>query len=268
MLGDLHDLFVLWRTALHIGALSDRDVRSQWRVLIEEESKARIQTYREKAIGKDSIWPVWRAGLPAGRELEQAAEARIRIWSSCRDPDFARTQDIAGVAMQLFDGLERAGIIATGGTTDVRCALHEASIMHNVGPAVGGRRGGRASYKQITRTEPPLGFSAETYRLAALAVRYHRGAVRRPESRHLAHLNEEQKRAVQLAAAILCLADAFACRGEERIRHVHVSRMTDAIVISAAGYQEGDLLARKLATARYPLEVVCRAPIKIQTLQE
>jgi CHAD domain-containing protein len=268
VLGELHDLFVLWRTALRIGALSDRDVRSQWRARIEEESGARIQTYREKAVGKDSIWPVWRAGLPAGRELEQAAEARIRIWSSFRDPDFARTEDIAGVAMQLFNGLERAGIIATGGMPDVRSALRAAAIMHNVGPPVKGKRGGKASYKQITAAQPPLGLSAETYRLAALAVRYHCGAVHRPASRHMARLTEEQKGAVQLAAAILCLADAFACRGEVRIRHVQVSRMTDAIVISAAGYQEGDPLARKLATARYPLEVVCRAPVMIRTLQE
>jgi CHAD domain-containing protein len=266
VLGELHDLFVLWRTALHIRALSDRDVRSKWRARIEEESGARIQTYRKKAVGKDSIWPAWRAGLPAGRELEQAAEARIRIWASFRDPDFARSQDIADVAMQLFDGLEREGVITAGGPTDVRSAIRAAAIMRNVGPPVGRKKGGKSSYKQTTRVEPPLGFSEETYRLAALTIRYQRGAVRRPESRQLARLSEEQKRAVQLATAILCLADAFACRGEERIRHIHVSRMTDAIVISAAGYREGDLLARKLAAARYPLEVVCRAPIMIRTL--
>jgi CHAD domain-containing protein len=267
-LGELHDLFVLWRTALRIGALSDRDARAKWRARIEEESKARVQTYREKAVGKDAIWPIWRAGLPAGRELEQAAEARIRIWASFRDPDFARTQDIADVAMQLFDGLEREQIIAAKGPTDVRSALHAAAIMHNVGPAVGGKRGGKSSYKQITRAEPPLGFSVETYRLAALAARYHRGAVRRPENRHLARLTEEQKHAVQLAAAVLCLADAFACRGDKRIRHVEVSRMTDAVVISAAGYREEDPLARKLAIARYPLEVACKAPIMIRPLPE
>jgi len=268
MLGELHDLHVLWRTALHIGALSDGEVRSTWRARIEEESRARIQTYREKTVGQDSIWPVWSAGLLAGRALEQAAEARIRIWASYRDPDFARTQDLADVAMQLFDGLAREHIIAKGGTTDVRSALRAAAIMHNVRSTAGRRKGGRSRYKEITRVEPPLGFSPNTYRVAALVVRSHRAAVRRPESRHLARLTQEQNRAVQLAAAILCLADALACRGEERIRHVHVSRLTDAIVIFAAGYREGDPLARKLAAARYPLEVVCRAPIMIRTLQE
>jgi CHAD domain-containing protein len=268
VLGELHDLFVLWRTALHIGALSDRDVRSHWRVRMEEESRARIQMYRAKAVGKDSIWPIWRAGLPAGPELEQAAEARIRTWASFRDPDFARTLDIADVAMQLFDGLEREQVIATGGAIDVRSALRAAAIMHNVGPPAGGKRGAKASFKQITGTAPPLGFSAATYGLAALAARYRRGAIRRPGSRHLAHLNEEQKHAVQLGAAVLCLADAFACRGDKRIRHVEVSRMTDAVVISAAGYRVDDPMARRLATARYPLEVACKAPIMIRPLPE
>jgi CHAD domain-containing protein len=263
VLGELHDLHVLWRTALQIGALSNRDARANWRARIEEESRARIQTYREKAVGKDSIWPVWRSGLPAGRELEQAAEARIRIWASFRDPDFARTQDVADVAMQLFDGLEREGVITTVGPTDVRSALRAAAIMRNVGR----KRAGKSSYKEITRVKPPLGFSVESYRLAALAVRYQRGAVRESEDKPFARLNEEQKRAVQLAAAILCLADAFACRGEEPIRHVVVSRMTDAIVISVAGYREEGPLARKLATARYPLEVVCKVPVLIRPLQ-
>jgi CHAD domain-containing protein len=268
VLGEFHDLFVLWRTALQFGALSDRDVRSRWRARIEEESRARIQAYRERAVGKDSIWLIWRDGLPAGLELEQAAEARIRIWASFRDRDFARTQDIAAMAMQLFDGLERESIIRLEGATDVRSAIRVAATLYNVSPAVGRKKSGKSAYKQITGVEPPLGFSANTYRLAALAARYQSGLVRKFESRPLAHLTEVQKRAVQLAAAILCLADAFACRGEQRIRHIRVGRMTEAILIFAAGYQEGSPLALKLATARYPLEVVCRAPIIIQTLQE
>jgi len=52
-----------------------------------------------------------------------------------------------------------------------------------------------------------------------LAVRYECGAVHRPGARHLAPLTEEQKRAVQLAGAVLCLADALAGRGKEPIPH-------------------------------------------------
>jgi CHAD domain-containing protein len=267
-LGELHDLFVLWRMALHLGVLADRHLRARWHARIEEESRIRLQTYREKAVGKESIWPVWRAGLPVDRKLEQAAVARMRIWASYRDRAFARTLDVADLAMQLFDGLERERIIAPAGVTDVRSALYAAAIMHNVGLGAGGKKRGKSSYRRIRKTEAPLGFSAETYELAALAARYPRGAVTRPEAKPLARLPEERKQAVQLAAAILCLADAFACRGGSRIQHLEVSRMTDAIVISAAGYREGSSLARKLATARYPLEVVCQAPVLIRPLTE
>ena len=215
MLGELHDLFVLWQTALQINALSNRDLRSKWRARIDEESRVRIQIYRDKTVGKASVWPVWRAGLPAGFELQQAAENRIRIWAGFRDSDIARTKEIADKAVQLFDSLEREGIIATGDTIDVRSVLRTAAIMHHVGR----KKSGKSSFKEITKFEPPLGISAETYRLAALAVRYTCGAVHNPEARHLAHFTKEQKRAVHLAGGVLCLAHALACRDKELIPH-------------------------------------------------
>ncbi len=149
-------------------------------------------------MGKESIWQVWRADLPVDPKLEQAAIARMRIWASYRDRDFARSRDVADLAMQLFDGLERERIIAPAGVTDVRSALYAAAIMHNVGLGVSGKKHGKSSYKRIRKTEAPLGFSAETYELAALAARYPRGAVTRPEARPLARLPEERKQAVQL----------------------------------------------------------------------
>jgi hypothetical protein len=69
---------------------------------------------------------------------------------------------------------------------------------------------------------------------------------------------------VQLTAAILCLADAFADGDSQKIQHLEVSRMTDAIVIFAEGYCEKSSMARKLAKARHPLEVVCQAPVLIR----
>jgi CHAD domain-containing protein len=267
-LGDFHDLSLLWRRALHLGVLADRHLRAQWHARVEEESRARLQTYREKAVGKQSVWPVWRAGLPVGHKLEQASVARIRIWASYRDLDFARTLDVTDLAMQLFDGLEHERIIAPAGVTDVRTALYAAAIMRNVGMTAGGKKHGKSSYKRIRNTAAPLGLSAETYELAILAARYPRGAGTGPESKPLARLTEEKKQTVQLVAAILCLADAFACGDDSRIQHLEVNRMTDAVLISAAGYREDSVLARKLATARYPVEVVCQAPVLIRPLEE
>jgi CHAD domain-containing protein len=267
-LGEIHDLSLLWQMALQLGVLADRHLRAQWHARIEEEKSIRIQTYREKTMGKASVWPVWRASLPVDRKLEQAAVARMRIWASYRDRDFARTLDVADLAMQLFDGLERERIIAPTGITDVRSALYVAAIMNNVGMGAGGKKRGKSSYKRIRNIEAPLGFSAETYELAVLAARYPRGAVTRPEANPLTRLTEERKQAVQLAASILCLVNAFSCGGGSGIHRLEVSRMTDAIVISAAGYREESTLALKLAAARHPLEVMCQSPVLIRPLNE
>jgi hypothetical protein len=121
--------------------------------------------------------------------------------------------------MQLFDSLERERVIATGGTINVPSVLHMAAIMHNVGSAAGCKKAGKSSYREITRFEPPLGVSVETYRLAALAVRYSYGAGQNPEPRYLAHLTVEQKRAVHLAGGLLCLAHSLVFLDKEQILH-------------------------------------------------
>jgi CHAD domain-containing protein len=264
-LGEYHDLFLLWQMALNLGVLADPHLRTRWHARIEEESRIRLQTYREKAMGKESVWLVWRAGLPVDKKLEQAAVARMRIWASYRDSDFPRTLDVADLALQLFDGLERERIIAPAAILDVRTALYAAAVMHNVGIGDGKKRG-KSSYKRIKNAGIPFGFSAETYELAALAARYSQCAVIKPDAKPLALLSEARKQAVRLAAAILCLVDVFACIDDSRIQRLEVSRMTDAIAISAAGYIEESFLAGRLAAARSPLEVVCQAPVLIRPL--
>ena len=268
VLGEVHDLFVLWRTALKIGVLADRELRFRWHERIEDESRTRLLAYRSKTIGKASLWSVWRARLPRDRELQLAAEARIRIWASHRDADFARTLMTAGLALQLFDGLRREGFIAPTGAEDLRSALYGAAIMYKVGAKAGGKKAGKSSYKRIRKIKAPLGFPAQLYALAALAARYRRGTIRRSEGKHLVLLSETQKRGLRLIAAILCLADAFVVKDDHAIQQLKVSRMADALVISAAGYREEAALARKLAAARHPLEVACRAPILIRSLPE
>ena len=268
VLGESHDLFVLWRTALQIGALADRELRLRRREQVDKENRARLLTYRSKTVGKESLWPVWRADLLRDPELRPAAEAQIRLWASYRDRDFARTLRVADLALQLFDGLQREGVIAPAGAADERSALYAAAIMHNVGTGAGGKSAIKSGYKQIRKTEPPFGFPVEAYELAALAVRFSRGTLVRPESKHLALLSEAQKQALQLLAAILCLADAFAGKDDHGIRHLEVSRMTDAVLISTTGYREEGAMVRKLAAARYPLEVVCQAPVLIRALAE
>ncbi|MGB7332508.1 MAG: CHAD domain-containing protein, partial [Terriglobales bacterium] len=68
LLGEVHDLDVLWATAVeaNVSAFPDVENRNCWREMLNAERSKRIARYREKMVGKDSLWRIWRAELPAG----------------------------------------------------------------------------------------------------------------------------------------------------------------------------------------------------------
>jgi CHAD domain-containing protein len=67
LLGEVHDLDVLWATALSCHVFPDEAARQHWHAGIAEERTKRIEEYRQRMVGPDSLWNVWRAGLPQGK---------------------------------------------------------------------------------------------------------------------------------------------------------------------------------------------------------
>src|SRR5215470_3834833 len=55
-LGDVHDLDVLWQTALAIQAFPDSASRESWRYRVELERKRHLEKYRSKMVGDGSMW--------------------------------------------------------------------------------------------------------------------------------------------------------------------------------------------------------------------
>ncbi|PYX19233.1 MAG: hypothetical protein DMG87_12705 [Acidobacteria bacterium] len=108
LLGEVHDLDVLWATATQIHAFPDEESRRRWQQTIADERNSRIHVYRDKTLGKSSLWYVWRSELPQGRQVASAALARLKLWASLLDPDFEHSQRITQLALQLYDGLTGA----------------------------------------------------------------------------------------------------------------------------------------------------------------
>ena len=67
LLGEVHDLDVLWSTAVSCQVFPDADSRNRWRQRILSERTKRIDHYRARMLGPDSLWQVWRAALPQGK---------------------------------------------------------------------------------------------------------------------------------------------------------------------------------------------------------
>ena len=128
LLGEMHDLHVLWTTAAAIRAFPDEENRLMWKRRVAEEIQNRRDRYRRAATGPGSRWDFWRAGLPPPEHVPTAALARLRTWASFRSPVSAHSNNVARLSLQIYDGLEALGWAGTGMPADARFALKTAAL--------------------------------------------------------------------------------------------------------------------------------------------
>ena len=283
LLGEVHDLDVLWATAVEIMAFPDMESQSRWREKLNVERTKRIERYREKMVGRESLWRVWRAELPSGPQLRGAAMSRLRVWAGYLDPDFSHSQRVAELALLLYDGLKNAGLLATDAGApnpaplsldqDSRAVLQAAALMHDVGKAKGTENHQKDSYRMIRGLARPLGWSARELELAAVVARYHRGALPRPGGKTMQALALPDRPLAMELAGVLRLANALDLRhgpggGEnESAPRLEVSLQDGCVLVRAAGYSALDRSAEGVAAARHLLETVLRRPVLVRVLR-
>src|SRR5271167_4515885 len=71
-LGEVHDFDVLWGL-VKSHPEAGLEERALWQQTISAERRQRIAFYRQKMLGKESLWQKWRAELPSGEDLAEAA---------------------------------------------------------------------------------------------------------------------------------------------------------------------------------------------------
>jgi CHAD domain-containing protein len=283
LLGEVHDLDVLWATGIEIQAFPDTESRRRWREKLDVERGKRIERYREKMVGRQSLWRVWRAELPAGPQLRAAAMSRLRVWAGYLDPDFSHSQRVAQLALLLYDGLKDAGLVTAGAAAgsvgalsldyDSRAVLQAAALMHDVGKAKGQEKHQKKSYRMIRGMARPLGWSAREMEMAAVVARYHRGALPRPRGKSLQVLELPDRPIAMELAGVLRLANALDIRhgrrgdGGEDSPRLEVSLQDRVVVVRAAGYSALDGSAESVAAARHLLETVLRRPLLVRGLR-
>ncbi len=283
LLGEVHDLDVLWATAIEIQAFPDVESRSRWREKLNVERGKRIERYREKMVGRQSLWRVWRAELPAGPQLRAAAMSRLRVWAGYLDPDFSHSQRVAQFALLLYDGLKDAGLVTAGVGAgkpeqpnldyDSRAVLQAAALMHDVGKAKGQEKHQKKSYRMIRSLQRPLGWSSREMEMAAVVARYHRGALPHPQGKSLQVLELPDRPIAMELAGVLRLANALDNRhvrrgdGAENSPQLEVSLQDRVVVVGAAGYSALDGSAEGVAAARHLLETVLRRPVLVRGLR-
>src|SRR5258706_9411862 len=267
LLGEVHDLDVLWTTAVSCHVFPDLDSRKTWHESILSERAKRIERYRKKMTGPDSLWQVWRAALPQGKQIQTLATRRMKLWANGLDPDFPHSERVASLSLQLYDGLLATGWQPAVDGISARSSLLAAALLHDVGKSKGEKGHHKTSFDMIRAHGNPLGWKPADLQRAAIVARFHRGSL--PTRKHKALrdlLPDEQKGAIQLAA-ILRLANALDAAHDGHIRRIQIedvqmkTKGNDALTIVAEGYSPMGKSAQTIAAERHLLEMVLRRPI-------
>ncbi len=264
LLGEVHDLDVLWATALQINVFPTLESRSLWQMRVAGERGERIQKYRDKMVGKNSFWQVWRTALPQGKEVRQIALVRLKLWASILDPDFHHSSHVTKLALQLYDGLPAGSQPENSPALDQRSILNLAALLHDVGRSKNEKQSHKTSYRLVERLDSPLGWSAEELHLAAVISRYHQGALPHPGQKTMRSLTIFQRQIVLRLAGILRLAAAFDANRDSRIQNLRVERQHGFLEIKADGYSVRDRVAERIAAARHLLEMFYHQPVMIK----
>jgi len=264
LLGEIHDLDVLagiLRTRRSIEAVD----RQRWNARIYLERQERLDKYRQKMLGRHSLWQVWRADLPQGARLEQAAMARLRTWGAFLDPDHQHSKHVTQMALQLFDGLTRDRVFRF--TPKQRRTLQAAALLHDVGAGNGRHAHHKHSYHLIRKLQVPLGWTLADLRAIAAIVRYHRGALPRPEHKCLRFVPAAARPSIIRLAGVLRLANAFDSSHDGRPAHPAATSAVIRKLIVAGNSPPDHLIKQKSRTFNKPFNklkhAASRLPLKL-----
>ncbi len=265
LLGEIHDLDVLWETALRAGLLADPEARRRWELRVTAERSSRIDQYRRQTAGPHSLWRVWRSGLPRGRQARSAAFKKLQVWASYLDPDVRHSRRVARLAVQLHDGLAEAGLLGAYHNRS-REFLLAAATVHGVGRSGGKKDHHKATQRLVENVERPFSWKRQDLAVIAFVARYHRGALPGRSQSSLRRLPQAARRMAQRLAGVLRLASALDAQRQGTVRRIKVAKPGDFVVVYADGLNSQSSLAERIAGARHLLEVSCNVPIIVRPL--
>jgi len=266
VLGEIHDLDVLWATALRTRSLATSEEREQWRSAIARERAARVAVYKAKLVGRSSLLRVWREGLPSGDSLQRAIARKFEIWAGFMDPDPAHAKRVLQRSREIYDALVASGVARKAALhrVEARDLLSIAAIAHEVGRADGRKKYHKRTARLLERLDVPPGWTADDLRTAGMVARFHRGALPFANPA-FARLARTKRRMVALLSGILRLAEAVDRGGHKDVRRIELERHNGFLVLRAEGYPATGRCPERIAAGRYLLESACGFPIFVSS---
>lgn len=259
ILGEVHDLDVLRVIIKHKATGEAAELLPEWERTIERQRSARLQEYRELAIGKDSVWNEWQQALPHGKRLQTAAIARLRATARAADAHPLRAAHISRLSVTLFDALGRAHTAPVFDDADMRRVLHGAARL--CGISLKGKPPIKAARRFLLERPAPPSWTHKEWELLAWTVRYHRGTEPKTTNSGFAALREDQQANVRALAGIVRLARGLRKCGIERCHGFRVEKTAAAVLLHVPGLVDSAQNAARLAAAKHLLDSYLGKPL-------
>lgn len=259
VLGDIHDLDLLWEELAREKALFLPAQLAEWKERIDREVAGRIRDYKRETAGRDGLWSRLVEDFGASPERLATPEECLAAWGELWGVSPGEAG--AGPACQLLEGLSAEGVLEGMEPETSRRVLAAAAWMAAVEPRLG-RGGSRRRYFWMRELGPPLGLPAEPRRTVALVVRFLRPS--RPDYLldDLKALGEEERRNVERLAGILQLSSRLLERLNGGLKGIVVEPGCDESIVVAACLDDPALaFGPALREEKSSLEAVCGRPV-------
>jgi CHAD domain-containing protein len=261
ILGEVHDLDVL-REIIKQKATGDAaELLPEWERTIERQRSARLQEYREAAIGKDSVWQEWQQGLPRQKRLQTAATARLRATARAADAHPRRAARISRLSMALFDTLGRAHSAPVFDSAELRRVLRGAARLCGVRVKSSHKPAQKAALRFLSERPAPPSWTRKEWELLGWTVRYHRGPEPTGRSGAFAGLRDDQQANVRALAGVIRLARGLRKCGIEHCSGFRAEKTTAAVVLHVPGLVDSADNAARLAAAKHLLDTYLGKPL-------
>ena len=254
LLGEVHDLDVLKAIIQQKASDETVDLRAEWERTMDRERAARLQEYREVAIGKNSMWQEWTPALPQHERLQLAALARLRATARAMDAHRRRAACVSRLSVALFDALAHVHAAPIFANHDMRRILRAAARLS--GLRVKGARGPqrKAARRFLHELPTPPSWTRRQWELLAWTVRYHRGGEPKDKANAFSRLHEDQQRDVRMLAGIVRLARGLRKCDVGEWAEFPAEKTAVAIILDVPGLTDSAGNAAKLAAAKHLLE--------------
>jgi CHAD domain-containing protein len=261
ILGEVHDLDVLRVIIKQKTTGEAAELQPEWERTIERQRSARLQEYRELAIGKNSVWHEWQQALPHQKRLQRAAIARLRATARATDPRPHRAAQISRLSIALFDALGRAHSAPAFDHADMRRVLRGAARLSGL-TLKGTNKPPQKTARRFLLEQPvPPSWTRKQWELLAWTVRYHRGAEPTTTTGAFVRLHEDQQSDVRALAGVIRLARGLRkCRIEHR-NGFRVEKTAAAILLYVPELVDSAENAARLAAAKHLLDTYLGKPL-------